>query len=94
MLISERFETDGDKLVHVRQHDFTPVLNRAAMLRSEGHVGVSEHWHIGTVPMALVSQWLTEAGVSWDDHAARQEVIKRKLLDGEFAKLRVHEGTF
>ena len=94
MLISERFEVDGDKLHHVRQHDFTPVLDRAALLRSEGHTGFSEHWHIGTIPMALITQWLTEAGVSWDDTEARAEVIKRKLLDGDFAKFRVHEGSF
>ena len=94
MLISERFELDGEKLVHQRTHDFTPVLDRAALLRSEGYTTFSESWHVGTIPMALVTEWLTEAGVSWDDHAARQEVIKRKLLDGEFSKLRVHEGTF
>jgi hypothetical protein len=32
--------------------------------------------------------------VAWTDTEAMKEVIKRKLMDGEFAKLRNWEGTW
>lgn len=94
MLLSERLDVDGDKLIHTRSHDFQPALDRAADLRAAGATGFSESWLIGTVPMALVTDWLTEAGVTWDDTEAVNEVLRKKMLSGEFQKLRVHEGSF
>ncbi len=44
--------------------------------------------------MHILSQWLKEAGVDWSDRGAAQEVIKRKMLSGDFAKFRVWEGTY
>ena len=44
--------------------------------------------------MALLSVWLKEAGVSWSDTGAVKEVLKRKLMSNEFAKLRVWEGSY
>jgi hypothetical protein len=41
-----------------------------------------------------MSQWLKEAGVDWSDHGAAQEVIKRKMLSGDFNKFRVWEGKY
>lgn len=94
MLLSERFIQDGDTLTHVRTHDFQPVLDRVQVLRDADKAMQGENWHMGSVPLALVTQWLTEAGVSWDDEAAVQEVLRKKLMDGDFAKFRVHEGSF
>lgn len=94
MDIGERFEVDGDKLVHIRTHDFEPALEQAAALRSAGMTGFSENWLVGTIPAALLAQWVQEAGVTMDDTGAVQEILHRKLLDGEFSKFRVHEGTF
>ena len=37
---------------------------------------------------------LKEAGVKWDDVEARQQVVKRKILSGEFDKFRVWKGTY
>jgi len=95
MKIAEQaFEQDG-KLIIKQTHDFQPILNKAAMLRSSGAVGPAKHSkHIASVPMVMVDEWLKEAGVSWDDREAAQQVLKRKLLDGEFAKFRVWEGTY
>jgi hypothetical protein len=41
----------------------------------------------------LINEWLKEAGVAWDD-PAMDDIIKRKMLSGEFDKLRVWEGTY
>lgn len=86
------FEQDG-KMVHKRTFDPTPQIefNAAAQSAGLGHKG--ENRHLGRVPMWLVGEWLKEAGVAWDDPAA-DDVLRRKLLDGEFSKLRNWQGTF
>jgi hypothetical protein len=38
--------------------------------------------------------WLKEAGVRWDDHEAKKQIIRKKLLSGDFAAFRVWEGTY
>ena len=50
--------------------------------------------HVGRVPGAMVSLWLKEAGVKWDDTHAANDVIKRKMLSGEFSAFRNWEGTY
>lgn len=94
MLISQRVEQDGDKLVIVGQHDFQAELDRVAELRSAQAFGMGDNRLVGSIPMELADMWLKEAGVAWHDKHAVNEVFRRKLLDGEFSKLRVHEGTF
>jgi len=42
----------------------------------------------------MITEWLKEAGVRWDDIEARDEVIKRKMLSGEVAALRNWTGTY
>jgi len=90
--MSERFFSDGGKIIHHRVIDPNPALDQAAALRSAGVMGFSENVLVGRVPMAMVTAWLKEAGVSWDDHAAMQEVLDRKLKDGDFSRFRVWEG--
>lgn len=97
MKIGERFIIDdvNKKVIHHKVHDFsgaTKVAKMASMTTNGGVVGESRL--IGTIPRALVNEWLKEAGVSWDDTEARQQVVKRKILSGEFDKLRVWEGTY
>jgi hypothetical protein len=48
---------------------------------------------VGVIDAALINEWLKEAGISWDD-PARADVVKRKMLSGDFDKLRVWEGTY
>lgn len=93
MLISERLIHDDDKLIHVRTHDFQPVIDRVQVMRDADKAVQGDNWFLGSVPLAMVTDWLAEAGVSWDDSAAVQDVIKRKLMSGDFARLRVHEGN-
>jgi hypothetical protein len=44
--------------------------------------------------MPLVNEWIKEAGLTWDDGDAVQDMLNRKLLSGEYSKLRAWEGTF
>jgi len=92
--IAEQVIEDGSKITIVETHDFSPVLKSADALRKSGQTGFGESRLVGRIPMALISQWCRDAGVRWDDIEARDELLKRKLLDGDFAAFRVWEGTF
>ena len=84
----------GDTLIVQEFHDFTPYIEQNKALRDMGKGHTGENRHIGRVPLKLIAEWLKEAGVKWDDHEAVQTVMKRKLLSGEFDKLRNWEGTY
>lgn len=89
--MKDRFFTEDGKIIHHRVIDPNPALDQAAALRSAGITGYSENALIGRVPMALVTEWLKEAGVTWDD-PAMEDVLMRKLMDGDFSKFRVWQG--
>jgi len=91
--ISEQFYQDGDKLVHVKQQDYNPALEQAEMMRQNGNAHFGESVCIGVIDAALMGEWLKEAGVKSNDPAA-EEVIKRKMLSGEFDKFRVWDGKY
>lgn len=88
----EEWYEEGGRLVQKRTTLID--LDRAAKLKDAPSAPVSDSWHVGTIPLIVLEQWFKEAGVSWDDRAACQEVMKRKLLDGDFKKFRVKEGSF
>lgn len=88
------FDHTENKWIQKKTHDFSYGVDQAKIL-TETHGGVvGEHRLVGTVPMALIAEWCKEAGVSWDDETARQEVVKRKILSGEFDKFRVWKGKY
>ena len=93
MKIAERiFEEDG-KIIHARTFDNQPAIDDAAALRSAGLGQTGENRLVGRVPMNIVADWLKEAGVKMHDPAAR-DVIRRKMLSGDFDAFRVWQGTF
>ncbi|WP_204777114.1 hypothetical protein, partial [Limosilactobacillus alvi] len=69
------------------------VLDRAARLRSAGDQR-GENRLVASVPMELVQTWLDEAGVTWNDRAAAQEVMKKKLLSSDFDRFRIWDKTW
>ena len=44
--------------------------------------------------MHVITQWCKDAGIRWDDTEARKEIVRKKILSGDFDKLRVWKGTF
>lgn len=96
MKIAEKFHDNHDGTFVVESiYDNTQHMERLDQLRQiNPHDVLSDSYMVGSVPLHLFTQWLKEAGVRWDDRDAAREVLKRKLLDGEFKKLRVWEGTF
>lgn len=88
------YEEDG-KLIVKKSHDFSPILKQMEDIRRNGIIGMDgdktgkgDARFIGRIPMALAEQWCKEAGVSWSDAAARGDVIKRKILSGDFDAFR------
>ena len=94
MKLAERYFDDDGKLVIVETHDPNPVLDQVAAMKSAGHVGFSENRHVGRIPNFLLEQWLVEAGLSYTDDEAVKDLVKRKMLSGEFNNLRPWTGSY
>ena len=87
-------DTKQGKIIVESTYDNNPALERAALLR-QAKVGITgENKLVGTIPIHIIKMWCDEAGIKWSDNEARKEVVKRKILSGEFDKLRVWKGTF
>lgn len=92
--ISEKISFEHDHMVIKQRHDVSQALKDARMARDAG-IGMSgENKLVGLLDPAILGAWLKEAGVSWSDTEAAKEVVKRKMISGEFAKFRVWEGTY
>ena len=93
--ISESVSFEDDKLIIKKTHDASQMLDDAKFARemSPNSFG-SDYKLVGHVDMALVSVWLKEAGVTWDDTQAVKDVIKKKMMSNEFSALRVWEGKY
>lgn len=91
----ERFIIDDDRIIHHKVTDVEPAMDRVKMLRDvpASALPMSESRLVASVPMHVIGMWLKEAGVSWDDPAAK-DVVKRKLLDGDAAAFRVDHRTW
>ena len=88
------YHTDGEKFTIQRQYDVNPTLNDAKIIRDSGAGVTGENRLVGRIPMFMVTEWMKEAGVALDDNDARKEIIRTKMLSGEFDAFRVWKGTF
>lgn len=95
MKINEQFINGEGSTFHVKKtYDPTPTLDRVKALKSAGVQDMGEGKHVGTVPGWLIVEWCKEAGVSYSDANARNEIIRKKLMSGDFSALRNWEGSF
>lgn len=96
MKIGEQFIAGDDpNIFHIKEtFDAQAALDQASALRSMDATHMGESRLVAEVPMWMVEQWMKEAGVAHNDHAARREVLTRKLQGGEFSKFRVWEGSY
>ena len=85
-------ENPGD-IITKKTWDVEPILNRARAARDKGPA-FGESRHVADIPTFMIYEWLKEAGVDPTDHDAVQEVMKRKILSGDFNQFRVWEGTY
>lgn len=93
--IGESVRLDDDKLIIKRTFNLDETLKDAAYSREKSMNSFGSDWkHVGDIHPAMVTNWLKEAGVAWSDTEAVKDVIKTKLMSGEFSKLRDWEGTY
>lgn len=94
MKVGEKFIDNHDgTFVVQRQFNNEPYLNRVEKIRELNGGILGESRLAGEIPLHIVETWAKEAGIKWDDPAMK-DVIKRKLLSGDFDKFRVWKGTF
>ena len=94
--IGERIEISDKGEINIkRTFDGSQMMRDAEYARQNtGNNFGSDYKLIAQVDAALIGVWLKEAGVSWSDTEAANEVVKRKLTLGEFADLRVWQGKY
>lgn len=97
MKLAEKwFEQDG-KVVQQQTHDFNPTLELNQQLRSADAQGFGDNKLVGVVDTGMIGMWAKEAGIKGSDPdywEKMKSIIKVKMLDGDFAKLRVWEGSY
>ena len=92
--ISEKISFDHDHMVIKQRHDVSQALKDVRMAKDAG-IGMSGEKRLaGFLDGAVLASWLKEDGVSWSDTEAAKEVVKRKMMSGEFSKFRVWEGSY
>ena len=93
--ISEKVFFEDDRLVVRNTFDASGMLKDVEYARETSpNDFASDYKHIGDIHPALPHNWLKEAGVDWTDSQAVKEVLKKKLMSGEFSKLRNWKGQW
>ena len=92
-----KFDHTENRVIHKRSFDLDSSIKEVKEIRDQGFAtnhaeGVSESYLVGRLPMPLVNEMLKAAGVTWDDPAAK-DVVMRALQSGEFDKFRVWGGN-
>ena len=92
MLIKDKMVEDGKTVHHIKSYEFQQAIDDVESLRDVERA--DDWWHVGHIPRELLGIWIKEAGLTWDDTEAVRDLIKKKLLSGDFANLRPHQGSY
>ena len=85
--IRESYHIHDDNVIVHRQQDVQFLLDDNKRLANEAH-GKSDFRLAGRVPMVVMEQWMRECGANLGSKELNA-YVKRKLMDGDFARLRV-----
>lgn len=83
---------DGNQFHIKKTWDMAPNIESAAELRSNGAVGSADNWHVARIDKRMMDKLIKDAGLTWDDTEAVEDMLFKLLNDGTLSKLRVHEG--
>lgn len=86
--IRETFGGDDETLIINRTQDVQFLLDDNQRLATETAHNRSDMRLAGRVPLVIMEQWMRECGAALGSQELNA-YVKRKLMDGEFAKLRV-----
>lgn len=88
--LGERFFEQDGSVIHQEVHDFTDVLNRAQQLRSAGlthTAGNKDMQLLGSIPSFKLKEWAKEESIPLTNREEIGNMLRRKLLSGDFDKL-------
>ncbi len=96
MKIGEEWKYDAveDKYIQKKTYDYDPLIEKVKQVKELNGGVIGEHRCVGIIDTSILNQWFKEAGVTWDDKEACSEIVKKKMMSGEFDKLRVWEGKY
>ena len=94
MLIKEKIVATESGIEIQKTFDNDVYIEQAKQIRDQGLGQTGESRLVGRKPMHLVSQWIKYAGLNWNDKKATQDLIRTKMLSGDFDKFRVWKGTY
>jgi hypothetical protein len=88
------YDEDNEKIIIEQKHDYTPILNKTAQMRSDGATDFGESKLVGVIPMKMWAEWAKKWGVKPSDTNGMKEVVARELADPDNAAFRVWGGKF
>jgi len=94
MLIEEKITPVHNGVEVHKKFDNNVYLDQVEQIRKQGLGTTGEHRLVGRIPLHLIEQWAKEAGLAWSDRAAMQDLVKTKMLSGDFDKFRVWKGKY
>ena len=94
MLIKEKIVATESGIEIQKTFDNDVYIEQAKQIRDQGLGQTGESRLVGRIPMHLVSQWIKDAGLNWNDKKATQDLIRTKMLSGDFDKFRVWKVTY
>jgi len=87
------FESDG-KIIRQKTTDPNAALERARLLRDADKGNFGESRLIGSIDTHVLEKEVKAAGLKFSDRDAVRDLIKRKLLSGDWDKFRVWKGSY
>jgi hypothetical protein len=87
-------EDGGNTLIVEKIYDNQDTIDQVAAIKSAGLGQTGEQRLVGRIPINVLADWIKDAGLKWHDTDAVNDLIKRKMLSGDFDKLRVWKGSY
>ena len=90
------YDNQYDKVIHKKTYDDTAEIDRVAEIKKINGLNAfaSDYKLVASIPAHLIPLWCKEAGVDMSDTHAVSEVMKKKMLTGEFDKFQIWKGKY
>lgn len=86
----------NDRLLIQRQFDSQGAVDELARIRqvTDGRSKTGEMYYVGSIPPAVIEEYLIRKGVTYHDFLADPAHIRSIMLDSDYKDLRVWQGTY
>lgn len=85
--LREKIEWEGNRLTKIRTYDLAPTLRNVRLARDGIGAKFGQAEKVATIPGWLIEMWCKEDRVPFHDSEARLDVIRRRMMSGEYSKL-------